>query len=166
MICPRNDKEKLPWKDKSRAGLRWPSHKTQYNSETVTLSGCPTRNPKLPSDSLGYGDDILMLEKSVAVQKMEVYGCSVKKWDNLAFWHFDEINDVRKSSKIGPHSGRILIKRCLFSIVKLLTCKSALQDYVYRSTANCDLMNLLKLIGKYNAPQCLFECGRGVQLPK
>ena len=107
-----------------------------------------------------------MLEKSVAVQKMEVYGCSVKKWDNLAFWHFDEINDVRKSSKIGPHSGRILIKRCLFSIVKLLTCKSALQDYVYRSTANCDLINLLKLIGKYNAPQCLFECGRGVQLPK
>ena len=39
----------------------------------------PARNPKLPRDSLGYGDDILMLEKSVGVQKMEVYGCSVKK---------------------------------------------------------------------------------------
>ena len=38
---------------------------------------CPARNPKLPSDSLGYGDDISMLEKSVGVQKMEVYGCSV-----------------------------------------------------------------------------------------
>ena len=44
----------------------------------------PARNPKLPRDSLGYGDDILMLEKSVGVQKMEVYGCSVKKWDYLA----------------------------------------------------------------------------------
>ena len=37
------------------------------------------RNPKLPRDSLGYGDDILILEKSVGVQKMEVYGFCVKK---------------------------------------------------------------------------------------
>ena len=29
----------------------------------------PTRNQKFPRDSLGYGDDILMLEKSVGVQK-------------------------------------------------------------------------------------------------
>ena len=42
------------------------------------------RNPKLPRDSLGYGDDILMLEEPVGVQKMEVYGCSVKKLDSLA----------------------------------------------------------------------------------
>ena len=28
----------------------------------------------LPRDSLGYGDSILMLEKSVGIQKMEVYG--------------------------------------------------------------------------------------------
>ena len=40
---------------------------------------CPARNPKLPRDSLGYGDDILMLEKSLGVQKLEVYGCSVKQ---------------------------------------------------------------------------------------
>ena len=39
----------------------------------------PARNAELPRDSLGYGDDISMLEKSVGVQKMEVYGCSVKK---------------------------------------------------------------------------------------
>ena len=32
----------------------------------------------LPRDSLGSGDGILMLEKSVGVQRMEVYGCSVK----------------------------------------------------------------------------------------
>ena len=31
----------------------------------------------LPRDSLGYGDSILMLEKSVGVQKMKLYGCSV-----------------------------------------------------------------------------------------
>ena len=39
----------------------------------------PARNPKLPRDSFGYGDDILMLERSVGVQKMEVFGCSIKK---------------------------------------------------------------------------------------
>ena len=33
---------------------------------------CPARNPKLPRDSLGYGDDIYMLEKSVGVQKVEL----------------------------------------------------------------------------------------------
>ena len=33
----------------------------------------------LPRDSLGYGDGILMLEKSVGVQKMKVYGCTVYK---------------------------------------------------------------------------------------
>ena len=40
-------------------------------------------NPKLPRDSWGYGDNILMLEKSVRVQKMELYGCSVD-----IFWFF------------------------------------------------------------------------------
>ena len=35
------------------------------------------KNFVLPRDSLGYGDGILMLEKSVGVQKMKVYGCSV-----------------------------------------------------------------------------------------
>ena len=39
----------------------------------------PVINQKLPRDSLGYGDDISMLEKSVRVQNMEVFGCSVKK---------------------------------------------------------------------------------------
>ena len=38
----------------------------------------PAKNQKLLSHSLGYGDDILMLEKSVGVQKMEVYGWSSK----------------------------------------------------------------------------------------
>ena len=33
----------------------------------------------LPRDSLGYGDGILMLEKSVGVQKIMVYGCSVEE---------------------------------------------------------------------------------------
>ena len=39
----------------------------------------PARNPKLPSHSLGYRDDILMLKKSGGVQKVEVYGRSYKK---------------------------------------------------------------------------------------
>ena len=43
----------------------------------------PAKNQKLLSHSLGYGDDILMLEKSVGVQKMEVYGWSSK---NDFFW--------------------------------------------------------------------------------
>ena len=33
----------------------------------------------LTRDRLGYGDGILMLEKSVGVQKMNVYGCTVYK---------------------------------------------------------------------------------------
>ena len=38
----------------------------------------PARNPKLPRDNMGYGDNIITLEKSVGVQKMEVYGWSSK----------------------------------------------------------------------------------------
>ena len=65
----------------------------------------PARNPKLPSHSLGYRDDILMLTKSGGVQKMEVYGRSYKKIDFLA-------------QKNGP-------KTCLgASPAKLLTQKS------------------------------------------
>ena len=44
---------------------------------------------------------------------------------------------VCKSSELGPHLGRILLKRSLFSpIEKLLTSKSALHDSVYGSTEN------------------------------
>ena len=37
------------------------------------------KNFVLTRDRLGYGDGILMLEKSVGVQKMKVYGCTVYK---------------------------------------------------------------------------------------
>ena len=59
------------------------------------------------------------------------------------FWHFDENNDswVRKSYNMGPHLGRILLKRYLFPQCKAFDLQvqvqvQALQNSVYGSTEN------------------------------